>query len=210
MQIQFISSTEIGTLNLGYHETIFVMPFTNPAQAKKSSALIASRSGAPGLLVCVYDQNHEGFISISNRVFQKTQSTWFGYTAQDAFSGRNWLDIALKAVAQKNAVLISFNDGKWTGELAAFGLAQRAWASNNYGGTLFFPEYKQHFADVELTLLAQASGRYVYEPNSIMIEVDWAKDTKGTNQQDRQKFETRKLQKFNHPDIAINLLHKFS
>jgi hypothetical protein len=210
MQIHFISSSEIGALNWGYHETIFLMPFTDPTQAKKSSALLASRAGAPGLLLCVYDLKLEGFIAIANEVFANTQSTWFGYTAQDAFAGRNWLDIARKALAQKNGVLLGFNDGKWAGELAAFGLVQRAWASQNYGGSLFFPEYHQHYADVELTLLAQSCDRYIYDPNSVMVEVDWAKDSKPINLYDQQKFKARKQHQFDHRDIAQDLLDKFS
>jgi hypothetical protein len=210
MQIHFISSNEIGALNVGRHETIFLMPFTDPAQAKKSSALLAARAGAPGLLLCVYDQNLEGFISIANRVYEKTQSTWFGYTAQDAFAGRNWLDIALKVLDLKNGVLLGFNDGKWSGELAAFGLAQRAWASLNYGGPLFFPEYERHYADVELSLLAQACDRYVYDANSVMVEIDWEKETKATNINDKKKFQARKQQHFDYRDISNVLLHKFS
>jgi hypothetical protein len=210
MQIHFISSSEIDILNLGYHETILLMPFTDPAQAKKSSTLLAARAGEPGILLCVYDQNLDGFIAIANRAFEQTQSTWFGYTAQDAFAGRNWLGIALKALNQKNGVLLGFNDGKWAGELAAFGLVARAWASENYDGSLFFPEYQQHYADVELTLLAQSCNRYVYHPNSVMVEVDWAKDSKPTNLYDQEKFRARKQQQFDHRDIAQDLLDKFS
>lgn len=210
MQTHFISSSEIDALNLGHHDTIFIMPFTDPAQAKKSSALLAARSGAPGTLLCVYDQNLEGFIAIANRVFEKTQSTWFGFTAQDAFAGRNWLSIALRALNQKSSVLLGFNDGKWSGELAAFGLAQRAWASQNYDGNLFFPEYQQHYADVELTLLARSCDRYVYDPTSVMVEVDWAKDSKPINLYDQQKFQARKQHQFDHRDIAQDLLDKFS
>lgn len=210
MQIHFISTAEIGSLNLGHHETIFLMPFTDPAQAKKSSALLAARAGARGLLLCVYDQNLEGFITIANRVFEKTNSTWFGYTAQDAFPGRDWLTKALKALTQKKGVLLGFNDGKWAGELAAFGLTQRDWASKNYGGPLFFPAYEQHYADVELTLLAQSCDRYVYDPGCVMVEVDWEKDKKSTNQHDQQTFESRKSHQFDHRDMAPDLVHKFS
>ena len=214
MEIFFTSATEIAAgsakIDVNHHETVFVMPFTDLAMAKKSSLLMSKRADASGLLVCVYDNLGEGFINIANQVFEKTSSTWFGYTAQDAFVGRNWLGFALEALNRQNAVLLGFNDGKWFGELAAFGLAQREWASKNYQGVLFSPEYAQHYADVELTILAQAIGRYAFSANSLMIEVDWEKDGKATNRKDKQTFQARLQQHFDGRDIPEQLLQKFA
>jgi len=171
---------------------------------------MAKRADTPGLLVCVYDDLGQGFIHIANRVFEKTQSTWFGYTAQDAFVGRNWLGFALEALNRQKAVLLGFNDGKWFGELAAFGLVQREWASKNYQGSLFSPAYEQHYADVELTILAQAIGRYAFSANSLMVEVDWEKDGKPTNRKDKQTFQARLLNHFDGREIPEQLLVKFA
>lgn len=210
MQIFFTSSSKIHAINVPDQEVIFVMPFTDPKAAKKSSALLASRAGNEGLLICIFDENSDGYINIANRVFEKTNSTWFGYVAQDAFAGRNWLRFALKALEKTNGALLGFNDGKWAGELAAFGLTERAWARNNYQGPLFHSRYTQHYADVELTLLAQACGRYVYEPNSVVIEIDWEKDKKAVNMQDKQLFSERIKTQFDDRKIPSNLLQKFT
>ena len=66
-----------------------------------------------------------------------------------------WLALAVRAMEQQRASLLGFNDGKWHGQLAAFGLARRSWADSVYGGDLFFSGYRRHYADAELTLVAR-------------------------------------------------------
>ena len=97
----------------------------------------------------------------------------------------------LAALQAKNAGLLGFNDGKWQGQLAAFGLAERAWAQSVYGGDFFHSAYRSHYADTELTVIAREQGRYVYEPNSVLVEADWDKESAAVNPADRAMYKAR-------------------
>lgn len=173
---------------------LMVMPCTDVDAAQRAMALACSRAQSDGLMVAVLDADRLGFVALANRVFRMSQSPWFGYLAQDAFAGRDWLALALKALQQPSAGLLGFNDGKWHGQLASFGLVSRPWAETVYGGDLFFAGYRSHFADVELTLVARQQGRYVYEPDSVLMEVDWGKDQAGVHADDRSLFKARAMQ----------------
>ena len=188
---------------------LIVMPFTQPAQAQQALQLMARRAHAPGLLLGVHDEDGVGFVNLINQTFRATRSAFFGYVAQDAFAGREWLDSALIGLG-KQGVLLGFNDGKWAGSLAGFGLAQRHWAENNYQGDFFYPEYQRHFADAELTLLAMQSGRYVYEPNSLLVEIDWEKDRSQVDTKDRELFLQRQISGFDGKVSHPSLLKLFS
>ena len=158
---------------------LIVMPFIDVDAARRSAFQLAARADSPGLLVCVQDAARVGFISAANQVFRKSLAPQFGYVAQDAFAGRSWLSIALKALNKRQGGLLGFNDGKWVGSLAAFGLADRSWAMSNYGGDLFHPGYKRHYADVELTIIAMQQRKFRFDPLAMLIEVDWNKEAEG-------------------------------
>jgi hypothetical protein len=170
---------------------------------------MAERSQVPGVLLGIHDDAGWGFIKIINQAFRVTQSPYFGYVAQDAFAGRGWLALALDAMGDRG-VLLGFNDGKWAGALAAFGLAQRQWAQGNYQGDFFYPHYQRHFADAELTLLAMQAGRYVYEPNSVLVEIDWQKDHAKVDAADRRLFRRRQATGFDERVIHPQLRTLFS
>lgn len=209
MRITFISSKQIAHAETLTAEVIIVMPFTRPQSAKKTAKLMAERANHPGQIICVHDDDLEGFVNIINKVFIASNSKWFGYVAQDAFPGRYWLRIAMSTLLSQNAVLLGFNDGKWLGELAGFGLANRQWAQQNYQGQFFNPNYVQHYADTELSLLAQAANRYCYNPNSLLVEIDWDKDSKPANFQDKNYFQNRCKNQFDNRITNPNLLNKF-
>lgn len=174
--------------------TILVMPSTDVAQAQRAAQLMASRAAVDdALLLVVLDEDREGFVALANRVYRATRSQCFGYVAQDAFAGRRWLQLALHTLLQHDKGLLGFNDGKWAGALAAFGLGQRRWLDSHYGGDLFYPGYTRHYADTELTVLARGNGEYTYNPQAVLVEVDWAKDSKPVNLHDRMLFAQRKL-----------------
>lgn len=174
--------------------TIIVMPSTDLAQAQRAAELMANRAAVDdALLLVVLDDAREGFVAIANRVYRATRSQCFGYVAQDAFAGRRWLQLALHTLLQHNKGLLGFNDGKWAGALAAFGLGQRRWLDTHYGGDLFHPGYAQHYADTELTVLARGNHQYTYNPQAVLVEVDWGKDSKSVNLHDRMLFVQRKL-----------------
>ena len=108
--------------------TIIVMPSTDLAQAQRAAELMANRAAVDdALLLVVLDDAREGFVAIANRVYRATRSQGIGYVAQDAFAGRRRLQLALHTLLQHNKGLLGFNDGKWAGALAAFGLGQRRW-----------------------------------------------------------------------------------
>lgn len=177
-------------------ETILVMPSTDMAAARQAARLMVQRSRHDaGLLLLAYDLHSEGFVAVANRCFKATRSRYFGYVAQDAFAGRKWLQKALKTLESSQKGLLGFNDGKWSGMLASFGLGRRDWLSRNYpGGELFCPEYRRHYADTEITALAMGNQEYCYDPNAVLIEVDWTKDSRPVNADDKALFAQRKQQ----------------
>ena len=205
MKTVLIESTQIGASasSLNVDGTLVVIPVIDLEMGKRAATLAASRANAQGLVLVVMDSARMGLVKIHNQVFSHSKSTYYAYLAQDAYVGRDWLSLALEALNREraggssNAGLLGFNDGKWQGQLAAFGLARREWVNEVYGGSFFFEGYSSHYADTELTLIAREQGRYVYEPNAVVVEVDWDKDTRAsTNVQDKQLFKARAQQGF--------------
>ena len=211
MKVQFCTSEllrEIQQSPLEVEGTLVVMPFIDAEQAHKAAQLMASRAGAEGLILAVLDAERAGFIALVNTVFFYSRSTYFAYVAQDAFAGRDWLKLAITALGEDKHFL-GFNDGKWAGAMASFGLAKRAWAQHNYSGAFFHPQYQRHYADAELTLLALNAACYAYEPNSVLLEVDWDKDSHAVNPEDRQRFLERRATGFDgriHNSTLLNLI----
>lgn len=188
-----------------------VMPSTQASQAEQALALAQRRMGASDLaqlgvspeqvlLLGVLDDERLGLVALHNRVFRSLTCTWYGYLAQDAFAGRDWLSLALAALTPSGGArdpaiparqMLGFNDGKWQGQIASFGLVRRDWAASLYGGDLFFAGYHSHFADTELTLIAREQQVYAYDPHAMMVEIDPDKDAKPVHAQDRSMFRTR-------------------
>lgn len=191
-------------------DVILVMPYIDHAMAERCAEMLSRRAGMSGLILAVQDTDRDGFIAVANRVFEKTESEYFGYVAQDAFPGNQWLDLAVKTLRKQGASLLAFNDGKWKGALAAFGLADRRWARSNYEGKFFFPDYRRHFADVELTVLAISQKQYCYNPNSVLVEVDWDKEKSSVNASDKALYHHRKSDGFNKRVTSQTLLDMFS
>jgi len=211
MQIQYLTGSELSTLDqpLVVNGVLVVMPFTQADHAQRAADLMSKRADAPGLILAILDSEGEGFVALVNRAFAKSQSAYFAYVAQDGFAGRSWLKLGLSALGS-DKVLFGFNDGKWAGALAGFGLARRTWAEKNYGGAFFHSAYQRHFADAELTLLALQEGKYAYDPNSVLIEVDWHKDDAVVHESDRSVFLQRKDQGFGGKVIDPRLLNFIS
>ena len=195
---------------------LMVMPCTDVPMARRAATLMAHRAGAPGTLLLVEDVSGWGFVRIVNEVFRQTSAlntpgAFIGYVAQDAYAGRQWLSLAIRALATPGKNLLGFNDGKWRGAMASFGLARRTWAAGNYAGGVFFqPGYKSHFADAELTLLAMGSNAYVYDPDSVLVEVDWGKDRARVNSTDRTYYAQRSAAGFDGKVTKPELLKLFS
>jgi hypothetical protein len=197
MKFECVTVAELKNKQWTVDGPVMVMPFTDPVLAHQAGELAAHRASAQGLLLGVHDRQRQGFVACVNRAFAVTRSPWFGYMAQDAFAGRDWMALALQTLHQQRGVLLAFNDGKWHGALASFGLASRAWAAGNYPSAAFFyADYKRHYADTELSVLAKQAGGFVYQPHSVLLEVDWAKDSAPVHAPDRGLFKQRVAQGF--------------
>lgn len=209
MAIHATSTRELARIRGLRADTLFVMPCTDLPLGRRAATLMAQRAGSSCVLLLVEDQDRWGFVRIANEVFAITAGRYFGYVAQDAFAGRQWLALALKALQMPGKHLFGFNDGKWQGALAAFGLAERRWAAANTGGTLFFPGYQRHYADVELTMLAMGQGAYVHDPRSVLVEVDWDKDSSSVDPADRELYHQRASAGFDGRVRSPGLLQLF-
>jgi hypothetical protein len=190
---------------------VAVLPWLRRDAARRAAALMVSRAGAALQVLAVQDDLGNGPVAIWNLAARRTRGEFFIYCAEDAFAGRYWLRFALQAMAQKPGVgLLAFNDGKWFGQLAAFGLARRAWLAPLYGGSLFFPGYAQHFGDTELTLIARQQEALAYHPHALLVEVDHEKDGKPVNAADRALFGQRAAGGFEGRVTKEELLGSFA
>ncbi len=205
MDFEQVESAQLQVRQWSVDGPVMVLPYTDADMAQRAGQLAAKRAGAKGLVLAVHDTERQGFVATVNQAFTATRSSWLGYMAQDAFAGRDWLALALQALHRQRGVFLGFNDGKWQGALAAFGLASRAWAAANYAteagagaaqGPFFHPSYQRHYADAELTVLAHQAKGYVYEPNSVLVEVDWAKEAQAVHAPDRALYRQRASQGF--------------
>jgi hypothetical protein len=210
MKIITLPSSKLGSTPLKSSSVLIFMPSIDMPKAKNAAEILARRAGVSATVVCILDLKHEGFVSLVNQAFRLSESPFVVYLAEDAFPGRDWLKLGLDELKNQKASLLGFNDGKWQGELAAFGLVERAWAKNNYAGDLFYPKYQQHYADTELTLLARSHKAYAYNPHSVVIEVDWGKDQKSTNASDKALFQARVKTGFDKRVEDPRLLGRFS
>lgn len=178
-------------------QVVAVMPWIDAAAAQRSATLMVTRAGAPLQVLAVHDDLGAGPVAVWNQALRYLPHPWLLYCAQDAFAGRLWLRFALQALQrQSGARLLAFNDGKWFGELAAFGLVQRQWLDTLYGGALFHPGYAQHYGDTELTLIARQQQVLAYHPHALLVEVDHRKDQKPVNPADRALFRRRAAEGF--------------
>lgn len=176
---------------------VVAVPYLQRARAARTCRILMDRAGTTASVLAVHDDAQLGPLAIWNRLLQLTQSDYFTYVADDAFPGRGWLNIALQAMLRHpQAGLFAFNDGKWFGQLAGFGLVRRSWVNPLYGGALFYPAYQQHYADTELTLIARQQSALLHDPNALLMEVDPHKDKRPINPADRQRFLERKKQGF--------------
>lgn len=205
MRIEYTTTEKLTSEAVRQEQVVIAMPATDLDMARRSAELMARRAGVPGLILVVMDEQRSGFIHTANTAFQQTEGTFFAYVAQDAFAGRLWMRVALHHIEKQQKDLLAFNDGKWHGLLASYGLVRRQWVCSLYGGVLFNPVYVSHYGDVELSVIARAKHRFCYSPRSVLVEIDWDKDTKAITKVDREMFEKRAITFFDGlaPEIEI-------
>ncbi|WP_419779131.1 hypothetical protein [Maridesulfovibrio sp.] len=197
LQTIFTSSSELHKLGHIEHEgAVFVLPFIDAELTGRLAEVLVRRALHPGLLVLVNDDERLGFMKVANYVCSHSSSRYFGYLAQDAFPGDGWLRSAVSTLDQSGASLLPFNDGRFYGTLAVFGLARRDWLKSLYHKYLFFPGYHSNFGDTELTAIAIHQDTLIFNPSSLMIEVDYEKHKKGNNEDDAKLYKLRESQGF--------------
>jgi len=211
LRIEYLASQDLPRDGLGADaEVVVMMPFTDTSMAKRSAQLLSTRAGAvQGLILCVHDDERIGFVAMANQIFRATRSPLVAYVAQDAYAGRAWLERAVQSLAPHHG-LLGFNDGKWFGALAGFGLVRRSWALQNYAGDLFYAQYQQHYEDAELTVIAMQQGAYAYDAESVLIEVDWEKEQKLVHAPDRALYLERAQHGFDGRVMRPELLRLFA
>lgn len=192
MKIITIKSSALSMFKLlDYYEVIVVMPAIDMQLANKASKVMQRRTRQKGLLIVVEDDLRLGFIMVANMVYMNTKSRFFCYVAQDAYPGAFWLDDGLETLKKENSGLLAFNDGRFFGTIAVFGLADRKWLYNIYKNFLFYPKYKSHFGDTELTVIALQTGKHVFNPNCLLMEVDYEKHRCKINMDDDKLYRER-------------------
>ncbi len=167
---------------------LVILPATNQKQADKTAAILGKRAGEPCDIDVVVDKDKKGFVKIVNeKVSQNPDYKYYVYVAQDAFPGKNWLKIGIETLEKENKGVLAFNDGKWQGELASFGLVSRKFIDKYFSPTGFFYDgYHSHYADTELSIRAEKAGELAYNPDAVLLEIDYNKHK--ANEKDRELF----------------------
>lgn len=203
---------ESGTFRITPPPVLVIMPTIDRELAEKTAGIMKLRAGADCDIVIAEDVDRIGFIATVNQVAKDHPHTLICYTAQDALVGEYWLKHALMEMNISGAGLVGFNDGKWRGKLASYGLIDRLWSNTIYGENVLFPGYNSHYADTELTQIAKAQGKYAYAPKAIMLEMDLLKALgkgKGVNAEDKKLYAKRKKQGFNGLVKDVTILGEF-
>jgi hypothetical protein len=188
----FVKSSEFESFApCSHRDVVLVMPYIDHEQAVRAEEILRVRADHPGLLVLVDDDERMGFIRVANFIYSRTRSPLFGYLAQDAYPGMSWLGQGVEVLKKTGAGLLAFNDGRFFGTVAAFGLARRAWLSTLYGNMLFYPGYKSQYGDTELSTIAFWQKQLVFNPNVLLVEVDYEKHSKANNAEDDALYKAR-------------------
>ena len=156
-------------------EIVVVIPSISIDVARKTARVLVRKAGLKCSVLIFHDDLLKGYINVINHCFKATSNPFFVFTAEDVFPGRDWLKHAFMDMINGGLGLVSFNDGKWSGKVASFGLVRRTWAEGLYAGNLFFSAYKRHAADNELTAIARYQGQYKYSSQATLLEIDFEK-----------------------------------
>lgn len=178
--------------------SVAVLPTLDREAALQTAREMITLAGAPLRVLIALDEERKGFIHAVNTAARQITAQYIIYAAQDARAGLNWLSHARTAMRESSGGLLAFNDGKWRGRLAGFGMVRTSWVKGLYGGAVFHNGYHSHRADNELTVIARAQGRFVYCPEAVLLEQDAGKALRRSERSagnftrdDRQLFETR-------------------
>ncbi len=196
--IQILDIQEIKGFSCSDPEGIVViMPCIETETGQNTAEILLRRAGMTCKILVVLDSLRQGFIKTLNQTAARVSVKYIVYLAQDAYPGRGWLKCAYDSLENSGKGLLAFNDGKWQGRIASFGMIRSKWVLSLYNnGCLFYPGYISHAADNELTVIARAQGMHVYNPECTLVEFDPDKDFGGSNPVDNALFKKRFLQGF--------------
>lgn len=195
--IQTLSTVDLPSFSHSDPEGIAViMPCIDVDMGQKTAEILHRRAGMDCAIFIVYDQNRQGFIKTLNQTAARLDTKYIVYLAQDAYPGRGWLKCGYNELEESGKGLLGFNDGKWQGRIASFGMVRTEWVKTLYNGSVFYPGYTSHAADNELTVIARCQDTYVYNPECTLLEYDPDKDFGGSNPTDNAMFKKRFVQGF--------------
>jgi glycosyltransferase involved in cell wall biosynthesis len=156
-----------------------IMPSIDAGKALRTARVLVRRAGMNVSVLVVEDSLRQGFVRTLNAAAQRLNVAYLVYLAEDAFPGLDWLRTAYEVLEKTGKGLLAFNDGKWGGRIASFGMVRMQWISSVYGGPILFPGYRAHKADNELTVIARVMNDFVYEPTATLVELDSSKVFEG-------------------------------
>lgn len=204
------------------NRVLVVIPTTDRQMAERAADVMSKRAGVPCDIIIVEDKGRNGFTHTFNlTVYNETEYDYYVYAAQDALAGRNWLKYALEAMREKKGGVLAFNSGRWKGIMAQFGLISNGFikefgfewrpegSKQGHTKVPFCPAYKSHYADVELSLTAMQAKKYVYNPDAVLMEVDYDKESKSVDKEDKQLFKKRRDKGFDGRVTEPKLLQMF-
>lgn len=149
-----------------------IMPCIDTKKGMDTANILSKRAGMDCKILIVHDTLRQGFIKTLNDATARVSTRYVVYLAEDAFPSIDWLRCAYDILEKSGKGLLAFNDGKWKGRIAAFGMVRIEWVRGLYKGVIFYPGYNSHRADNELTVIARAQGMHVYNPDCTLIEYD--------------------------------------
>lgn len=165
-----------------------LMPCTDRNLGTKVMQQLSENAGLEADYHLLMDDDRKGYVYKVNEfvTLYPQEYDFYIYTAQDAFGGKNWLKEAYTTLRDTGKGVLAFNDNKWGGKLAAFGMVRAS-----YKKPFFFSGYHSHYADTELSVAATVDNQLCYNPKAIMFEVDYDKKIKSVNKRDKELFKKR-------------------
>lgn len=177
---------------------VVIMPCTDTDMGMKTAEILYRRAGMDCKILVVYDINCQGFIKTLNDTAARISVKYIVYLAQDAYPGQGWLKCACDTLEASGKGLFAFNDGKWHGRIASFGMVRTSWVKKIYKDEILYSEYVSHAADNELTVIARVQDMHEYNPDCTLLEYDPDKDFGGSNPRDNALFKKRFQQGFDN------------
>lgn len=174
-----------------------IMPCTDTEAGMKTADILHRRAGMGCTILVIHDTLRQGFVKTLNQTAARISAKYIVYLAQDAWPGRGWLKCGYDTLEKSGKGLLAFNDGKWHGHIASFGMVRTSWIKTLYGEDIFYPGYASHGADNEITVIARVQNNHEYNPDCTLMEYDPHKDFGGSNNpKDSKLFKQRFTQGF--------------